>query len=48
MTKHDDKGQIRGAQADEAELRRHCLQGSEKYRAALIAAGFLLAPRVAA
>jgi hypothetical protein len=48
MTALDDRGRIRDAKADEAHLRRQCLEGTDKYWAALNAAGYLLAPRKAA
>ena len=48
MTKRDDKPHIRGAQAEADELRKQCLAGTEKYRLALVAAGYLPATRRAA
>jgi hypothetical protein len=48
MTKTDDKSHIRSAAADDADLRKACLVGTEAYRLALIAAGYMLAVRRAA
>ena len=48
MTKYDDRECIRGAAYDEAELRKQCREGTERYLQALIAAGYLPAPRKAA
>ena len=48
MTKYDDRECIRGAAYDEAELRKQCREGTERYLQALIAAGYLSAPRKAA
>jgi hypothetical protein len=45
MTKRDDLFIIRSAQSEDAELRRLCRQGTERYIAALIKAGYLQAPR---
>jgi fructose-1,6-bisphosphatase/inositol monophosphatase family enzyme len=41
MTQTDDRANIRSAQAEEAEIRRLCREGSERYQLALIAAGYL-------
>ena len=41
MTKRDDKLRIKGAQTEADELRRKCLEGTERYAAALVAAGYL-------
>ena len=48
MTPLDDREHIHGARYDEAELRKQCREGNHKYLAALIAAGYLPAPRRAA
>jgi hypothetical protein len=48
MTQLDDKEHIRGAHHEEAELRKACLVGTEAYRLALIAAGYMPAVRKAA
>ena len=37
MTKYDDRECIRGAAYDEAELRKQCREGTERYLQALIA-----------
>jgi hypothetical protein len=38
MTKYDDRERIRSAAADDAEFRRQCREGTDKYAEALIAA----------
>lgn len=48
MTKLDDKEHIRGARYEEAELRKQCIEGTAKYRMALVAAGYLPSKRRAA
>ena len=48
MTQYDDRECIRGAAYDEAELRKQCREGTERYLQALIAGGYLLAARKAA
>jgi hypothetical protein len=40
MTQYDDKSRIRSAGADDAEFRRQCLEGTDRYIQALIAAGY--------
>ena len=48
MTQYDDRECIRGAAYDEAELRKQCREGTERYLQALIAGGYLPAVRKAA
>jgi hypothetical protein len=48
VTKLDDREHIHGARYDEAAVRKQCLEGTDKYCAALIAAGYLPAARRAA
>lgn len=41
MTKKDDAPHIRSAKAEAEELRRPCMDGTDRYRQALVAAGYL-------
>jgi hypothetical protein len=41
VTKTDDRYHIRSAASDDAELRRHCIEGAERYRKALIIVGYI-------
>jgi hypothetical protein len=48
MTALDDREHIYSADADEAQLRRKCREGTDKYAEALLAAGYIPAERRAA
>jgi len=41
MSKKDDAETVTTAEAEECKLRRLCAEGTERYRAALTAAGYL-------